>query len=149
MIGDKTFDAMKLVRQACDMVEDELQRVPPRTREYAKLDLARHRLIDAVTLVMSGEVSPDTMIWGWGCIDEILKRAPSENTLSCMDCGVPYADIPLDATLSDEQWRMIHDSEGGILCASCMVARAAKFPGAVAVRMRIEFNEQATEEETT
>ncbi len=63
----------------------------------------------------------------------------SSPPLACLDCGKVYRDFPLDATLPDEQWRMIHDSEGGILCANCMVARAAKLPGAVAVRMQIEF----------
>ena len=58
---------------------------------------------------------------------------------ACLDCGKPYSDFPLDATLPDEQWRMIHDSEGGLLCANCMVARLAKLPGAIAVRMRLEF----------
>lgn len=59
--------------------------------------------------------------------------------LACLDCGKPYRDFPLDSTLSAEQWRLIHDSEGGVLCANCMVARAAKLPGVVAVRMQIEF----------
>ena len=58
---------------------------------------------------------------------------------ACLDCGKPYSDFPLDTVLPDEQWRMIHDSEGGLLCANCMVARLAKLPGAVAVRMRLEF----------
>jgi hypothetical protein len=34
---------------------------------------------------------------------------------------------------------MIHNSEGGLLCANCMVERASHLPGAVAVRMQIEF----------
>ncbi len=61
--------------------------------------------------------------------------------VKCLDCGKPYSEFPLDSTLPDEQWRMIHNSEGGILCANCMVARAAKLPGTIAVRMRIEFAE--------
>ena len=56
----------------------------------------------------------------------------------CLDCGMPYKDFPLDTTLPDEQWRMIHDGEGGLLCAGCMVARAAHIPGVIAVRMFIE-----------
>ena len=59
--------------------------------------------------------------------------------LKCMDCGVPYREFPLDTTLPDEQWRMIHDSDGGVLCASCIVRRAAKLPGVIAVRAVIEF----------
>ena len=56
----------------------------------------------------------------------------------CMDCGLPYSGFPLDATLPDEQWKLIHDSHGGLLCANCMVGRAAKLDGAIAVRMFIE-----------
>lgn len=59
--------------------------------------------------------------------------------VACMDCGLPYADFPLDTTLPDEQWRMIHNSEGGLLCASCIVKRASRLPGVIAVRAIIEF----------
>ena len=54
--------------------------------------------------------------------------------LGCMDCGLPYKDFPLDTTLPDHQWLMIHDNEGGILCANCIVKRASKLPGIIAVR---------------
>ena len=59
--------------------------------------------------------------------------------LGCMDCGKPYSDFPLDTTIPDEQWRMIHDSNGGVLCASCMVLRLSRLPGAIAVRARLEI----------
>lgn len=65
-----------------------------------------------------------------------MKNLPP---LACLDCGTPYQSFPLDSTLPNDQWRMIHDSEGGILCANCMVERASKLPGAVAIRMQIEF----------
>lgn len=58
--------------------------------------------------------------------------------LSCMDCRMPYAIFPLDSTLPHDEWALIHDSEGGLLCANCMVKRIKeRVPGAVAVRMRI------------
>lgn len=59
--------------------------------------------------------------------------------LRCMDCGLSYCDFPLDTTLPDEQWLMLHDSPGGVLCACCIVRRAAKLPGVIAVRAVIEF----------
>lgn len=60
-------------------------------------------------------------------------------TAACMDCGLPYADFSLDSTLPDDEWALIHDSEGGLLCASCMVRRIKeRVPGAVAVRMKID-----------
>lgn len=59
--------------------------------------------------------------------------------LGCLDCGKPYRSFLLDATLPHDQWRLIHHSDGGVLCANCIVARAARLSGAMAVRMRIEF----------
>jgi len=60
----------------------------------------------------------------------------------CMDCGIPYQDFPLDMTLPDEQWLMIHpEGEGGLLCAGCIVKRAARLPGVIAVRAIFEFVE--------
>lgn len=57
---------------------------------------------------------------------------------ACEDCGLPYQDFPLDLTLSDEQWLLIHPTGvGGLLCAQCIVTRAATLKGAVAVRARI------------
>lgn len=66
-------------------------------------------------------------------------EARGDGTLRCMDCSVPYADFPLDTTLSDDQWKMIHRPEGGVLCASCIVRRASRLPGVVAVRAVFEF----------
>lgn len=56
----------------------------------------------------------------------------------CADCAKPYSDFPLDATLPHDQWERIMGSPNGLLCANCMVARASKLPGAVAVRMTID-----------
>lgn len=73
-------------------------------------------------------------------IDALLAGLPGVGEgLTCMDCETAYSAFPLDTTLPDEQWRLIHDSEGGVLCASCIVRRAARLPGIVAVRARLEF----------
>lgn len=74
---------------------------------------------------------------------EVTAPLPDLPPLACLDCGFPYPDFPIDTTLPDEQWRMIHDSEGGILCASCMVKRASKLQGIIAARMRLEFANQS------
>jgi hypothetical protein len=68
-----------------------------------------------------------------------------QEPLRCMDCGTKYRDFPLDTTLPNEQWRMIHGDESGVLCACCIVARAARLTGAVAVRARIEFTSEGAE----
>ena len=63
----------------------------------------------------------------------------------CLDCGLPYEDFQLDTTIPDDQWLMIHpEGEGGLLCAGCIVKRAAKLPRIIAVRARFEFAEEYT-----
>jgi len=59
----------------------------------------------------------------------------------CMDCHKPYKLFELDTTLPDEQWLMIHPSDGGVLCANCIVARASKLHGAIAIRAYIDFGD--------
>ena len=59
---------------------------------------------------------------------------------NCLDCGMPYQGFPLDMTLPNEQWLMIHpEGEGGLLCAGCIVKRAAKLPGIIVVKARFVF----------
>lgn len=58
----------------------------------------------------------------------------------CMDCDAPYGGPDwIDTTLPHEQWKLIHNSEGGILCANCIVRRAAKLPKIIVMRARLEF----------
>lgn len=52
----------------------------------------------------------------------------------CLDCGLDYGDFGMDTLLPRWQWLMIHPSEGGLLCANCIVKRAAKIPGAVGLQ---------------
>jgi len=60
------------------------------------------------------------------------------DVLRCMDCGKPYADFPLDVVLPRGQWLAIHPDENGVLCAACIVERAARVPGATVVHAIIE-----------
>lgn len=71
---------------------------------------------------------------------ETLAAEPT--ILRCIDCRMPYGNFPLDMTFPDEQWRLIHAPEGGVLCANCMVRRAAGLSGAVVVRATIEFSKE-------
>ena len=58
----------------------------------------------------------------------------------CDDCGLDYEDFSKDTVLPDEHWLMIHP-EGfwGLLCANCIVARAARLPDIIYVGMRFVF----------
>lgn len=61
------------------------------------------------------------------------------STPACLDCGLPHEQFPLDVNLPRGQWLAIHPDEHGLLCAACIVARAAKLPGAVVVHAIIEI----------
>lgn len=63
----------------------------------------------------------------------------------CMDCQKPYEEFGLDTTLPDEQWATIHPGRDGLLCANCIVARAAKLPHAYAVRATIAYTKESSE----
>jgi len=56
---------------------------------------------------------------------------------ACLDCGKPYSEFALDVVLPDEQWVLIHPEVNGLLCACCIVDRAAKVPGAITIRAEI------------
>jgi hypothetical protein len=56
--------------------------------------------------------------------------------VSCVDCGRPYPH-GLDVVLTKKQWREIHPDDGGVLCPSCIVNRAAKIDGAISVLAHI------------
>lgn len=58
---------------------------------------------------------------------------------ACLDCGLPYEDFPLDVVLPRAQWLRIHPDEHGLLCAKCIVARAAKVLGVVCVLAILEI----------
>lgn len=68
------------------------------------------------------------------CVDDFDK-----DVLSCEDCFLPYASFPLDMTLADDQWSLIHPQPGGVLCSHCIVQRASRIPGVIAVRAVIEI----------
>ncbi len=64
-----------------------------------------------------------------------------EMEVKCIDCNCNYGQQPLDVTLSAKQWAMINPEIGGILCAGCIVKRAAKLPHVITVAMKIAFAE--------
>lgn len=76
--------------------------------------------------------------------EHMAQKHPDDRRVRCLDCGLAYRDFPLDLTLPDEQWRMIHPDGNGVLCANCIVKRAAAIHGAVAIRATIELVEGRT-----
>jgi hypothetical protein len=58
---------------------------------------------------------------------------------ACLDCGLPYGDFPLDVILPRSQWLTIHPDEHGLLCAMCIVKRAAKIPCCAVVHAILEI----------
>jgi len=71
------------------------------------------------------------------------EERPDFELLRCYDCGLPYRSFPLDVVLPDEQWNAISPTggHGCVLCAQCIVHRAAKLPGATVVHVTIEYQD--------
>jgi hypothetical protein len=45
----------------------------------------------------------------------------------CKDCGMSYGgDEWIDTVISNDQWKLIFPELDGILCANCIIKRAAK-----------------------
>lgn len=58
---------------------------------------------------------------------------------ACLDCGLPYSEFPLDVVLPRAQWLEIHPDENGLICAQCIVKRAAKVRGVTCVHAILEI----------
>lgn len=83
---------------------------------------------------------------------ETTKRAGSlpigsakSDPAGCMDCGKRYDDFKLDTLFSREDWLAINPQSVGLLCANCMVKRAAELPRVVSVRARIQYATEFTD----
>jgi len=52
--------------------------------------------------------------------------------VTCLDCGGDYDKLmACDFVLPREQWLTINPDDGGVLCANCILHRAAKLPGTI------------------
>lgn len=60
--------------------------------------------------------------------------------LRCLDCALPYSEFPLDVNLPRSQWLLICPDDRGVLCAACIVKRAARVPGCTVVHMVLEMS---------
>lgn len=91
-----------------DETEDDFPRVEPLTAGVGGQDLSRSE-------------------------NEAVVTDATRTEAKCLDCGLDYAAFPMDLLLPRWQWLLIHPDEGGLLCAQCIMTRASKLPGAVAV----------------
>lgn len=64
-------EVARLIREAVEGLEKIKPTMSPDTREYAKVLLAWHCLMDALTLLVKGELTPDDMIWASKAIREL------------------------------------------------------------------------------
>jgi hypothetical protein len=69
----------------------------------------------------------------------MLPDDPPPSPAVCLDCGKPYSEFPIDVILPRPQWLTIHPDDGGLLCAACIVTRAAKVPGVTCAHMILEI----------
>lgn len=59
----------------------------------------------------------------------------------CYDCGKPYGGEGwIDTVLPDEQWNIIFPEKYGLLCANCIIQRAAKMEDIVIAKMTLIFS---------
>lgn len=82
---------------------------------------------------------------------EVIDKRPPECTmkqsfdkignfkLTCIDCDRLYKDFGLDVVLSNDQWKLIHPDEKGVICAQCIINRASKIKDVVTVNLTLEF----------
>jgi len=57
-----------------------------------------------------------------------------------MDCGADYdTAMAMSLLIPKSQWLRINPADGGLLCANCMLRRAAKLDGAVNITGVITF----------
>jgi hypothetical protein len=61
------------------------------------------------------------------------------SNLRCLDCGLSYDEFGLDTHLPRGQWLAIHPSERGVICANCIMRRAAQLRGATVAHVVIEI----------
>lgn len=69
-----------------------------------------------------------------------MKRAAR-----CMDCGLSHGQYH-EMLFPRSQWLMINPKDAGMLCANCMLARAAKLPGQIGVVALVTFSGDLTGE---
>ncbi len=68
--------------------------------------------------------------WEANLKENAKQQLPIDNIMPyCLDCEKPYSDFGLDMVLPDEHWLKIHPGKNGLLCAQCIVNRAAKIDG--------------------
>lgn len=59
----------------------------------------------------------------------------------CMDCGKDYKDFGLDVYMNDFDWSKINPNKNGLLCANCIIKRAAKLAGVIVIKMELDYRE--------
>ncbi len=61
------------------------------------------------------------------------------SSITCLDCGLNYDTFPLDVVLTRIQWLLLNPLDGGVLCANCIVSRAARLPQVINLSCSITF----------
>ncbi len=70
--------------------------------------------------------------------DSHVRASAQEPKIGCEDCGLPYEQFPLDVSLPDADWQALkRPGDQGLLCAGCIVNRAAAMPSMIVVYARL------------
>lgn len=79
-------------------------------------------------------------------IRAFFSPPPTDSPVLCTQCRGPHGLI--DVVLPRKQWEQIWPEIGGILCATCIVARAATLPHVVSIAALITFADDYDGERT-
>lgn len=77
-------------------------------------------------------------------LERRLSTAPDAE-VACLGCGRSYTSFPLDVLVSDDVWQKIsgRTDGGGVMCAGCIVERAAQLPGVTVAYLRLDTDATA------
>lgn len=124
-----------------------LPKVKEMERDHRAMEALRNRLVCTVDSYCYGKKRQwmadreEQWVYANDPAEAILKAVERDRVQepTCLDCGLPYSEFFLDVTLPDGQWAMVHPDVNGLLCANCIVRRAAGLPGVIAIRATIDF----------
>ena len=70
-MSELILDVTKLIRQATELLEKELSESTKHTRRHAELYLAWDNMINAHSLLTTGRMTPEGLVWAWDKADQI------------------------------------------------------------------------------
>jgi hypothetical protein len=122
-----------------DDINEQIQDIEDDDRHISGLESPAQVWCNAPLALIQCSLSSRLDVLKW-IRDIIQPEAGEPSNVGCVDCGKAYDDFPIDTTLPDDQWATIYPEVDGLLCAGCIVKRAANIPGMIAARMTLDVS---------